>query len=151
MPRRRIQEQVTLIYENAEHRQYAELVSFYGFSMIVSPSLQVGRRFVHPTKLHEVELDTTDDGGREMYEPKLWIWTRPRYARNGLPERPKADDFVVPVYPEHYSTLEWQEINRDTPDSLTALERELHIWLRVRPYSLNSQLQVDHAHITSNW
>jgi len=49
----------------------------------------------------------------------------------------------VPMHPTHYSDFEWRALQDDKPDDFTFLERELHIWFKVRPKSLNTQLRLD--------
>lgn len=139
-------------FENAEHKDYAELCLSYGFVLTLSASMRIGLRFVHPVKGHVVRLDRDDNlGTDELYEPHLLIYTPSRteigpfyvLPQNGAPEFPACEDFQTPMYPEHYSDVENAWLSRPMADGGEVtlrefLERELHIWFKVRPHNMNT-------------
>ncbi len=135
-----ITEQLTIVYEDAEHQRYCELLMEYGFAFeIQPPKMLVGMTFVHPTKNHRVVLDRDDnDDGTGLLEPKLLIFN-PGFTKRGTVLFPDKDNFIVPTEVD-YSELEWHALSSDKPDDFTMLRRELHIWLKIRPHSLNSQV-----------
>lgn len=130
-----ISETLTVSYEDAEHKRYADLLMRYGFVFQVeAPSMRVGLVFIHPVKNHRVYLERGEDGS---LEPKLSIF----HGRST--DYPSRNDFDVPMHPLHYSDFEWRALQQDDPDDFTVLERELHIWFKVRPHSLHTQLRLD--------
>ena len=133
-----IDESLSIHYEDAAHKRYADLLMRYGFTFeIVAPGMRVGLAFTHPAKLHRVYLEReTPD---EDWTPKLMIYR----LGSGTREFPNRDNFDVPMQPTHYSDFEWRALQDDKPDDFTFLERELHIWFKVRPKSLNTQLRLD--------
>lgn len=128
----------TLYFADEEHRRYYDLLLSYGFSFEVSAMMQVGRRFIHPTKGHLVELEINEDEpDSEIYEPKLRILRRST-DHNGMPKAmPSLDDYDTPLF-EDYSLMEQGCLREVSGDSFAMLQRELYIWMKVRPHSLNS-------------
>jgi hypothetical protein len=125
-----MQETLVVRYANAEHHRYAQLCMRFGFNITVTPALEVGLKFVHP-KGHVVRLDFDGEDPNEIYEPHLFIHMRGHFRAN----------YDTPTYPEHYSDKEWEWLNRNMSDEQkpTLYEffaRELHIWFKVRPYSM---------------
>lgn len=136
-----ISEMLTISYQDTEHKRYAELLMRYGFSLqIVVPGMHVGMVFSHPVKTHRVYLERNEPG--ETLLPKLFIF-RPKISRLPDAEFPQRDQFEVPMHPSHYSDFEWRALQENDPDDYTFLERELHIWFKVRPKSLNTQLRLN--------
>jgi hypothetical protein len=145
VPEIEITENYVLTYENVEHKRYADLCGGFGFDLTVSASLRVGLKFVHPVKGHIVRLDRDEDPQHgTIYEPHLLIYLRESYRPDGRRELPRRDDYDTPIYPEHYSEIEDEWLNVAMSDGTKVtdyefLARELYIWFKVRPHSLNTQ------------
>jgi hypothetical protein len=135
-----IKETYVVTYENDDHRKYAALCLLYGFRLTVDATLRVGMRFDHPIKGHIVRLDREDEGSEALYEPTLMIHKQTFFD----PDRdlPQRDDYIVPLHPDHYSDEEWRFLTASAGPKVSGFEllsRELYLWLKVRPYSLNTQ------------
>lgn len=134
-----VQETYVVSYENEAHWHYASLCVSYGFDLTLSAKLRVGLKFVHPLKGHIVRLDLDED---ETYEPHLMIYLRETYLPDGRRELPRRDDYDIPIYPQHYSDIEQQWLDRPMENGsersqFELLARELYIWFKVRPRSMN--------------
>lgn len=136
-----MQETLVVRFANPEHQQYTGLCMEYGFNITVTPSLEVGLKFVHP-KGHVVRLDFDGEDPNEIYEPHLFIHMRGHYNPASTPETVRQN-YDTPTYPEHYSDTEWDWLtanmpNGQKPTSYEFFARELHIWFKVRPHSMNT-------------
>lgn len=130
-------------FDNEEHKRYVELLQEYGFDIVVTANLKVGLRFIHPLKGHVVRLD--EDVGApegEVYEPHLFIFVRPANVPTGLPEAQPMQAYDTPMHPEHYSDVEWEWLQEKKASDFELLRRELHIWFKVRPRSMNTMKMV---------
>jgi len=128
-------DQISIKYENAEHREYTELFLNYGFSFVVLPTFIVGKVYSHDKKLVQVTLEDGDDDGKGFYDPKILIQKKGPMGN--------TSDWFVPTYPDHYSELEWKALTAGAPNNIQFTEREIFIWTRVRPNSLNSKVSLN--------
>jgi hypothetical protein len=129
-----VPETIIVAYENDEHRRYAKLCGGFGFDMVVNADLSVGTRFTHP-KGHFVRLDRLDDTTTSaIYDPMLII--RVRSISGKLP---RPEDYEAPLYPDHYSDVEWDWLQSDEPSDFEFLTRQLYLWTKIRPHRLNTQ------------
>jgi len=136
-----VEEIVRVQFQNDEHKRYANLLAQNGFEMTVLPNLEIGLKFRHVKKGHVVLLELTGEdepvnGVVEIYGPKLFILKADSNAM-----LPKADDYFLPNYPQNYSDFEWAQLTGDRPTEYQLLERELYIWLTVRPHTLRAQIR----------
>jgi hypothetical protein len=140
-----INDNYIVTFDNEEHKRYVELLQSFGFDLILSASLSVGLKFVHPIKGHIVRLDIDDDDlVDELYEPHLFIYRRPIITpANVAPDVPPMQAYDTPMYPEHYSDVEWQWLQEEKLSNFELLKRELYIWFKVRPHSMNTMKMLD--------
>jgi hypothetical protein len=133
-----VNEHYVVSFEDEEHKRYVELLQEFGFNLSLSGGLKVGLQFYHPIKHHIVRLDREEDPSTgEIYEPHLFIRARQSNS-SGRVIIPQMADYDTPMYPDHYSVIEWDWLQADDPSCIEFLKRELHIWFKVRPHSLNT-------------
>jgi hypothetical protein len=134
-----IAETWVVTFENPEHKQYVDLLQEYGFDITVTSSLKVGLDFRHPKKHHIVRLDIDDERNRgQIYEPHFFVHKAAFVHNKGV----NMADYDTPMFPSHYSQIEWNWLTQDDASLFEVLRRELHIWFKVRPHSMNNSAQI---------
>jgi hypothetical protein len=140
-----IEEHYVLSFKNGEHKAYVDLAQEYGFDIVVSANLKVGLRFVHPGRHHIIQLHVDEDHDRDQqYEPHLYIYVREQ-GKYSAGKKYTADmlEYDTPMFPSHYTEMEWTWLTNGDPPLLEFLRRELHIWFKVRPHTMNTMKQID--------
>jgi len=113
-------ETLVIRFESDHHRNLHRVMLDAGFTFQVTSDLQIGRRYLHPTKPIEVVLEDGDDDAP-------WFQCKVFYRGHVQTD-------------QDYSKAEWDWLS-EGPDTqqttVQMLQRELHILINIRPRYLS--------------
>jgi hypothetical protein len=140
-----ITESVTIRYRDEDHRRFADITREFGFVTCVTPTMEVGLQFFHPTKFFIVEIEPEADPELEgrLYTPRFLVLKAPLKIpvesifsafHNGLL---KPDQYVVPFGRDSFTEAEDRWVF-EKDDDFQILWRELYLYVKVRPNTMNN-------------
>jgi hypothetical protein len=123
------EEVLVVNYRNDEHKRWHVMLTSKGFSFTVD-SFVICLTYIHMAKDVTVILEESgEEPPAQYYDPKVLL-------RRNMPDGRKEQ--FIPLH-DFYTEAEFQWVFHDNDiDSFEALDRELHILLKVRPNTMNA-------------